>query len=100
MSDPIATGPQVTLPVQNGALPAEDPAGEVVAAIAQAQTISPGILSPIVISRPPLLHPESSPLCRCWFIYSPRSRCLTHRRPVSHVFPHMTLPHESYPCTC
>ncbi|KAF4302808.1 putative sumo activating enzyme protein [Botryosphaeria dothidea] len=41
MADPIATGLPVTLPVVNGALPAEDPAGEVVASIAQSQTISP-----------------------------------------------------------
>ncbi|KAL1642026.1 E1 ubiquitin-activating protein aos1 [Diplodia intermedia] len=37
----MATGTSATLPMHNGALPADDPAGEVVASIAQAQTISP-----------------------------------------------------------
>lgn len=38
------------VPVPNGALPAEDAAGEVVASIAQAQTISPGPQQPFVHS--------------------------------------------------
>ena len=36
------SAPESTLSVAHGALPAEDPAGETVAAIAQAQTISAG----------------------------------------------------------
>ncbi|GME46552.1 putative sumo activating enzyme protein [Neofusicoccum parvum] len=38
--DPVAAALPVALPLANGALPAEDPAGEVVASIARAQTIS------------------------------------------------------------
>ena len=36
------SAPESTLSVAHGALPAEDPAGETAAAIAQAQTISAG----------------------------------------------------------
>lgn len=71
--DPVAAALPVALPLANGALPAEDPAGEVVASIAQAQTISAGTDTPIVVRPRGLVSP------------SPRSSLLSPRRSATCV---------------